>query len=141
MLSSADKQEIQEAIRLAELQTGGEIRVHIDNKCKSNPVERAVIIFQQLKMHKTKDRNGVLIYLSFEDSKLAIIGDEGINKLVPLDFWESTKNTMIAAFKKQEFTQGICSAISEAGKQLACFFPLKENDKNELSNEISIEKE
>lgn len=141
MLSSADKQEIQEAIRLAELQTAGEIRVHIDKKCKSNPVERAVEIFQQLKMHKTKDRNGVLIYLSFEDSKLAIIGDEGINKLVPSDFWESTKNIMIAAFKKNEFTQGICFAISEAGKQLACFFPLKENDKNELSNEISIEKE
>lgn len=91
MLSTADKQEIQEAIRLAELQTAGEIRVHIDKKCKSNPVERAIKIFQQLKMHQTNDRNGVLIYLAFEDAKLAIIGDEGINKLVPLDFWESTK--------------------------------------------------
>ena len=137
MLSSADKQEIQEAIRLAELQTAGEIRVHIDKKCKSNPVERAVIIFQQLKMHKTKDRNGVLIYLSFEDSKLAIIGDEGINKLVPEDFWESTKEIIKLHLSKGELVAGLEAGIAEVGIQLKQFFPYQSDDENELPNEIS----
>lgn len=138
MLSKTAKLQIQSAIVVAEEKTSGEIRVHIDKKCLVDPLDRAVEIFHSLKMHETKERNGVLIYLSFEDKKLAIIGDEGINKLVPKDFWESTKTTMIKSFKNKEFVIGICSAINEAGTQLSEFFPTKSNDKNELSNEISL---
>jgi uncharacterized membrane protein len=90
-------------------------------------------------MYQTRDRNGVLIYLSFSDRKLAIIGDQGINEVVPPDFWESTKNELIFRFKRNEFTQGIIDAVTEAGKQLQQYFPLKSDDKNELSNEITME--
>ena len=139
MLTASEKEEIQECIRLAELKTSGEIRVHIDKKCPSDPFEKAVTIFNKLKMYQTRDRNGVLIYLSFSDRKLAIIGDEGINNVVPSDFWESTKNELIFRFKRNEFTQGIIDAVTEAGKQLQQYFPLKSDDKNELSNEITME--
>ena len=139
MLTASEKEEIQECIRLAELKTSGEIRVHIDKKCDSDPFEKAVTIFNKLKMYQTRDRNGVLIYLSFSDRKLAIIGDEGINNVVPSDFWESTKNELIFRFKRNEFTQGIIDAVTEAGKQLQQYFPLKSDDKNELSNEITME--
>ena len=139
MLTASEKEEIQECIRLAELKTSGEIRVHIDKKCDSDPFEKAITIFNKLKMYKTRDRNGVLIYISFSDRKLAIIGDEGINSVVPTDFWESTKNELIFRFKRNEFAQGIIDAVNEAGKQLQQYFPVKSDDKNELSNEITME--
>jgi len=139
MLTASEKEEIQECIRLAELKTSGEIRVHIDKKCPSDPFEKAVTIFNKLKMYQTRDRNGVLIYISFSDRKLAIIGDEGINAVVPTDFWESTKNELIFRFKRNEFAQGIIDAVNEAGKQLQQYFPVKSDDKNELSNEITME--
>ena len=137
MLSAREKEEIQESIRLAELKTSGEIRVHIDKKCTSDPIKRAIDVFNKLKMHETAQRNGVLIYLSFSDRKLAIIGDKGINDVVPADFWESTKNEMIFRFKRNEFAQGIIDAVLEAGKQLKHYFPVKSDDKNELNNEIT----
>lgn len=139
MLTAREKEEIQESIRLAELKTSGEIRVHIDKKCDSDPFEKAVSVFNKLKMYETNERNGVLIYISFSNRKLAIIGDEGINNVVPTDFWESTKNELIFRFKRNEFAQGIIDAVTEAGKQLQQYFPLKSDDKNELSNEITME--
>jgi uncharacterized membrane protein len=139
MLTASEKEEIQECIRLAELKTSGEIRVHIDKKCDSDPFEKAITIFNKLKMYQTRDRNGVLIYISFSNRKLAIIGDEGINSVVPTDFWESTKNELIFRFKRNEFAQGIIDAVNEAGKQLKQYFPVKSDDKNELSNEITME--
>jgi len=137
MLSAREKEEIQESIRLAELKTSGEIRVHIDKKCDSDPIERAVDVFNKLKMFETKQRNGVLIYLAFSNRKLAIIGDKGINEVVPDDFWESTKNEMIFRFQRNEFAQGIIDAVTEAGKQLQAYFPIELDDKNELNNEIT----
>ena len=139
MLTASEKEEIQENIRLAELKTSGEIRVHIEKKCDSDPFEKAVSVFNKLKMYETHERNGVLIYISFSDRKLAIIGDEGINNVVPTDFWESTKNELIFRFKRNEFAQGIIDAVTEAGKQLQQYFPVKLDDKNELSNEITME--
>ena len=139
MLTASEKEEIQESIRLAELKTSGEIRVHIDKKCDSDSFEKAVSVFNKLKMYQTRDRNGVLIYISFSDRKLAIIGDTGINNVVPTDFWESTKNELIFRFKRNEFAQGIIDAVTEAGKQLQQYFPVKLDDKNELSNEITME--
>ena len=139
MLTASEKEEIQESIRLAELKTSGEIRVHIDKKCDSDSFEKAVSVFNKLKMYETHERNGVLIYISFSDRKLAIIGDEGINNVVPTDFWESTKNELIFRFKRNEFTQGIIDAVTEAGKQLQQYFPVKLDDKNELSNEITMD--
>ena len=137
-LSAGQTTEIQEAIRCAEEQTSGEIRVHIDQKCSGDPIKRAIKVFKKLKMDATEQRNGVLLYLSFSDRKLAIIGDEGINKLVPVDFWDSIKEQMILDFRNAEFTQGIVKAIESAGKQLGRYFPLLENDENELSNEVTF---
>jgi uncharacterized membrane protein len=139
MINQVENDLIVTAIQKAEMQTSGEIRVHIDQKCASDPVKRAVQVFEKLGMHKTDLRNGVLIYVSFSDRKLAIIGDQGIDSVVPADFWMSTKDKMIHHFKENRFADGIIAAIAEAGEQLKKFFPYMENDENELSNEISTE--
>ena len=128
---------ITKAIEKAEHQTSGEIRVHLENKCGEEVLDRAAWLFKKLKMHETKDRNGVLIYLSINDRKFAIIGDAGINKVVPEGFWNENKEMMISHFKNGEFAIGLIKGIEKAGEQLKQFFPYQGNDVNELSDEIS----
>ena len=132
---------ILKAIQEAEKDTSGEVQVHIENRCKKATMDRAVEVFAMLKMHNTKLRNGVLFYLAVEDHKFAILGDAGINSVVPADFWESIKENMQKHFKEGRFTEGLSQGILEAGKQLHKHFPYDgKADKNELSDDISFGK-
>jgi len=139
-LSKEDEKLIVAAIEKAEEQTSGEIRVHIESSCKSEVLDRAVNVFKLLSLHKTKERNGVLFYMSVKDRKFAIIGDAGINAVVPKDFWDTTKETVLDHFKKGEFTQGLIKGIEMAGNHLKQYFPHQKDDVNELSDEISYGK-
>jgi len=135
-----NKLQIASAIRVAETNTSGEIRVHIEKNCKEDVLDRAAYWFEQLGMHKTELRNGVLFYLAVEDHKFAILGDAGINLKVPSDFWEETKELVISKFKEGSYSEGLASGIIKAGEQLKQHFPFKSDDVNELSNEISFGK-
>ena len=136
-LTKLQEQSLIEAIQLAENNTSGEIRVHIEKTVDKPPLERALEVFYFLKMDNTKQRNGVLIYIAVESKKFAILGDEGINNLVPAGFWDSEKELILAHFKKGEFAKGIELAIKEVGQKLVEFFPYQSNDSNELPDEIS----
>lgn len=137
-LTADEEQEIVAAIREAELQTSGEIRVHLEKKCPVNEaLERAKVIFHELKMNNTKEKNGVLIYVAIEDKKFAICGDTGINAVVPDNFWQSTRDVMQSHFKSQKFKTGLVEGINSAGIQLKKFFPWDTDDINELPDEIS----
>lgn len=131
---------IVEAIKQAEHNTSGEIRVHIEKSCKKDVLDRAADVFAMLKMHKTKLRNGVLFYLSIEDRKFAILGDGGINAKVPENFWESVKETVFEQFKAGNQTEGLVKGILMAGEKLKAHFPYQKDDVNELSDEISFGK-
>jgi uncharacterized membrane protein len=137
MISPADEHLITEAIRVAEQNTSGEIRVHIESRCKKEPIERAIEVFSQLNMYQTEQRNGVLIYVALKDKKVAIWGDEGINQKLPKQFWEKEIEIMISHFKNAQFGQGIAEAVKLIGMELRQHFPFQRNDKNELSDEIS----
>lgn len=136
-LTKEEEQEIVETIRLAEKETSGEIRIHIEKTTSKDPFDRALEVFQLLEMDQTELKNGVLIYLAVEDKKFVICGDKGINELVEADFWDTTKNSMANHFKNSNFKQGLVEGITKAGIQLQKYFPFKEGDINELSNEIS----
>lgn len=136
-LSTAEEQEIVEAIRLAELNTSGEIRVHIEKTSNGDATNRALELFHTLKMDNTKLQNAVLIYVAIEEKTFVIYGDEGINKVVANDFWDSTKDVMQSHFKLGHFKQGLIDGISKSGEQLKRYFPYSDLDTNELSNEIS----
>ncbi len=132
------KLQIEQAIKEAELNTSGEIRVHIESKCAGDPLQRAVYIFNYLKMFNTQARNGVLIYIAVESRKFAIIGDAGINKVVPDNFWNSIKEEMGAAFSQGKYVDGLVQAVKEAGTSLKCYFPYQSDDINEQPDEISF---
>ena len=137
-LTKDEQLEVIHAIENAENNTSGEIRIHIESKCKEDVLDRAANIFAKLKMHKTELRNGVLIYLATTDKKFAIIGDAGINAKVPEGFWDEIKESMSAKFKEAKFTEGLIIGVSMAGTKLKEFFPIQHDDINELSNEISF---
>jgi uncharacterized membrane protein len=136
-LTKEEEQEIVEAIRLAEKETSGEIRVHIEKTTSKVPFDRALEVFHELRMDQTELKNGVLIYLAVNDHKFVICGDKGINEVVPKGFWDSTKEVMATHFKSGNFKQGLIDGITKAGEQLQKYFPFENGDTNELSNEIS----
>jgi uncharacterized membrane protein len=136
-LSKEDEQEIVQAIVSAEKNTSGEIRVHIEERSEKAPFDRAQEVFLELHMNETKDRNGVLFYVCVADKKFAIIGDEGIDKVVESDFWDCTKDIVISNFKEANFKNGLVEGILRAGERLKKYFPYQSDDVNELSNEIS----
>lgn len=139
-LSKKEEEEVVEAIRMAEKSTSGEIRVHIEKTHGDQDIfERAMEVFHLLKMDNTKLDNGVLIYVAVEDRDFVIYGDKGINDVVPADFWESTKDIIVAQFKAGNFKQGLIDGILKAGGQLQAHFPWSEGNRNELPNNISKE--
>lgn len=138
--SKEQQKMIVEAIKQAEHNTSGEIRVHIEKKCKIDVLDRAANVFAMLKMHKTELRNGVLFYLSIEDRKFAILGDAGINAKVPENFWDSVKDAVLEQFKQGNQAKGLIKGILMAGEKLKAHFPYQKDDVNELSDEISFGK-
>lgn len=137
-LSLSEEKEIIAAICEAELNTSGEIRVHIEANCKIDAFDRAAEVFDFLHMSNTKKSNGVLIYVAVEDRTLVILGDKGINDVVPPFFWESTKDSIISHFKNGKISQGLIDGILNAGQQLKRHFPYNKGESNELPDSISI---
>jgi uncharacterized membrane protein len=137
-LTSAQEEEIIEAIRFAEKETSGEIRVHIEKSTEKDPFERAKEIFHFLKMDETEKQNGVLFYLAVDDKKFSILGDKGINNAVPDMFWDSVRDIVLDKFKIGDYTEGLKLGIIEAGNKLKQFFPYQKNDNNELDDSISL---
>ncbi len=136
--SKEEKNKIVQAIKEAEHQTSGEIRLHLESRSKGNTLERAVHIFEKLKMHDTRLRNGTLIYIAVKDRKFSIFGDQGINEIVPDNFWEDVKEEMRRFFIKDQFADGVIRGIFLIGEKLKEFFPYQEDDVNELPDDISI---
>ncbi len=132
------KQQIVEAIQEAEKNTSGEIRLHVENTCQGDVLDRSVAIFEKLGMKKTEARNGVLFYLAVKSKQFAVIGDKGINQVVETDFWKKIKSTTIEDFKSEKFAEGLCKAILKCGEQLKAHFPYTKSDKNELSDDVSF---
>ncbi len=133
--------QIEAAIKQAETDTSGEIRVHIERHIEEDVLDHAAFIFEQLEMHKTELRNGVLFLLVVEDRQLAIIGDAGINAKVKEGFWDEIRDHMVEHFKQGRYAEGLSEGILMAGKVLKEHFPYdKKSDKNELSDEISFGK-
>ena len=131
--------QILSSVEKAETATSGEIRVHIETTCSEDVLDRAAWIFRKLRMHKTAERNGVMFYLAVNDRKFAIIGDLGINEKVPINFWNEISELLKINFGKNRYMEGLSDGILMAGNQLKIHFPYKNDDVNELSDEISFD--
>src|SRR5689334_14533646 len=126
------------SIKEAEKQTSGEIRLFIEPRCKVEILDRAAFIFQQLGIHNTKNRNGVLFYIAHDDKQFAILGDAGINAVVEDNFWDNIKEEMQKHFAEGKFAEGLIKGISQSGEALKRYFPVETDDSNELPDEITL---
>ncbi|MFN8237083.1 MAG: TPM domain-containing protein [Chitinophagales bacterium] len=139
-LSDVEKDAVVAAIREAELHTSGEIRVHIDDRCDQDAYDRALKVFQSLKMYKTPFRNAVLLYIAVKDKKFAIIGDEAIHMKVHPDFWNVLLQELKENFSNEHFMEGITRCVHTIGTTLSTHFPdIDQLDRNELPNDLSFE--
>ncbi len=129
------------AIREAEKNTSGEIRIHFENHTRREVLDRAAQVFAELKMHKTALRNGVLIYIALEDRRLAILGDAGINAKVSTGYWDDISDQLVSDFKQGNVCGGVCKAVHAIGLQLKNFFPHRADDVNELPDDLSFGQE
>jgi uncharacterized membrane protein len=134
------REDIRQAILNAELDTSGEIRVHIETSCKGEVLDRAAFLFDKMGMHKTAKRNGVLFYLAVKHRRFAVLGDKGINAVVPEDYWDDVKNVLLNQFREEKFTDGLIEGITLVGNKLKDHFPYQTDDVNELSDDISFGK-
>lgn len=136
-LTAEEEREVVAAIAIAEKKTSAEIRIHLEEHCPDEVLDRAAYVFAQLQMQQTKARNGVLIYIAVSDRKMCIIGDAGINALVKNDFWDHSLAELRSHFKMGAYKTGLITAIHTISDLMSNHFPYNIADINELSNEIS----
>lgn len=137
-LSNKEMASLVEAIKTAEHQSTGEIRVHIDSTKESQNAKVAYEIFKSLNMKNTVHRNAVLFHVNFEQKYLTIIGDTGIHKVVKQSFWDHLHDNITHEFSKENYCGGLKSAILKTGIELKKYFPLEGKNENELSDEITF---
>ncbi len=138
-LSDDDLEAIMRAVAEAERHTSAEIRVHLDHASPGDALQRAIKIFERLGMHKTAHRNGVLVYISVTDRKLAIVGDKGIHERVGEEYWQGLVAGVLERMRQQGPRDGLEHALAEVGRALGHHFPRRPGDKNELSDEVSFD--
>ena len=138
LLSDDDLAAIADAIAEAERHTSAEVRVHLDHSCEGDALQRAIKVFERLGMHRTADRNGVLVYISVTDRKLAVIGDKGIHERVGEAYWQGLVAAVRERMRQQQSRDGLIHAIAEVARELARHFPRHPDDKNELSDDVSL---
>ena len=139
ILNREEDRRVVEAIKQAELNTSGEIKVHIENLCRGDVEKRSLVVFNKLKLNETQLHNGVLIYLAVRDHKFAILGDEGINNVVEEGFWNDVKDLMLSHFREGRCADGLVEGIMRCGEKLKTYFPYQSDDVNEIPDEISYE--
>jgi uncharacterized membrane protein len=126
---------ISEAISLAEMNTQGELRVHIEKKSDGDPLDRARILLKELGIHETVNRTGLLIYITLEDQQLAIFGDEGIHRALGQDGWNDLTNELSGFYKQGQYVDGLLKVIGKIGEILSQTFPALPENVNEIPNE------
>lgn len=138
-LDAADLDAVAAAIATAEAETSAEIRVHLDARCPGEALARAALVFERLGMHRTALRHGVLIYVSIEDHKLAVLGDHGIHERVGQAYWDALLEAILSRFRAQRFRDGVLHGVVEVGAVLRRHFPRRPDDVNELPDRVSVE--
>ena len=137
-LTRAELDRVRDAVRSAEQRTSGEIRVHLDAAIMEGVLDHAAFVFDDLGMKKTKNRNGVLLYVSVPSRKVAVIGDAGIHAKSGQHYWDSVLELVLSDFREGRFCDGLCAGVERIGEQLREHFPYQRDDVNELDDDVSF---
>ena len=133
-----DHPALEAAIAQAEAGTSGEIRVLVLHEPAPEPVAAAQAAFTRLGMEKTRERNGVLLFVAPASRTFAVIGDEAVHAKCGQIFWDELAAVMTGHFRRDEFTAGLLAGIDRAGALLAEHFPRRPDDTNELPDRVVV---
>lgn len=136
-LTRDDKRDIERAIAEAEALGSGEIRVHVKGRCGEDVMGEAGKVFRRLGMHRTREKNGILIFAALDSRRFAILGDEGIYRRSAGDFWTKTRDIMQAQFSSGSLKEAILEGVRAAGAELARHFPPGSSGRDELSDQVT----
>src|SRR6266446_1022343 len=135
-LSKLEHDRIVRAIQEAETKTSAQIRVYIQRgKLNGDPLIAAQKKFQRLGIHKTSERNAVLIFVAPRAHKFAIVGDQAIHEKCGELYWQRVVDLMREHFRNERFSDALVDAIRDIGGVLALHFP-KRSTSADLPNEI-----
>ena len=139
IFSDQDLEQISTAIKRFEKKTSGEIVINFNTTSYNQPYKTAKRIFEKSGLYNTNERNATLIVLFLSEKKFAVYGDKGIYEKVPEDFWQETVDGMRASFAQGDMLEGLLFGIKSLGNNLSKYFPLAEDDVNELSDDLTFE--
>jgi len=136
LLTDNEIEKLQNKIALLETFTSAEIKIVFCKSAWFGIVSKAKKVFQKLNMDKTSNRNAVLILIVEKDKELLIYGDQGINTHLNESYWSDIRDDMIDLFKSGQYYTGLSIGVEKIAQSLIQYFPIQENDINEVSNEI-----
>ncbi len=142
-LKEEERKEIAGVINLLEQHTSGEVRVAVDIQRgwfekRKTLRELALKEFYRLKMHKTQDKTGVLLYIQLDEHAFELIADEGIYTKIGQEQLNAIASELTSFFKQGKFKDGLKYVLNRIGELLATYFPRRSDDTNELSNDVSF---
>ena len=129
--------QVEKAIEEAELLTSAEFKLHIEESCNEDLLDRAAFVFSELELHKTEKRNAVLLYVSINDRRVSILADAGAKAHLSEEFLSNCLSILIQDFKSDNYAEGIRSCFLSIASTLKSQFPYQENDVNEINNKVS----
>ena len=139
--TEAEQKRIAQAIEEAERKTSAEIVVRLERNCPGDPLERCRELLNSLGITSTAGRTGLIILITVEDHKVAVFGDEAIDKEIHQEGWQDICDHLVSELKNGEAFDGMIHAIQALGDRLSTCFPCKAGDINELPNQPSYSDE
>lgn len=137
-----DLAQVEAAVRAAEQHTSGEIRVALSRFYFWGDVRRAAErAFVRLGMHRTRQRNGVLIFVTPWRRRFVLLGDSGIHQRLEASFWDDLARPLAQAFRAGDLTGGLVRVVAAVGDRLAIQFPPDpaRPDVNQLPDSVAVD--
>jgi len=139
LISPEEQNRLLDKIARIEKRSSGEIRIHMTERRVKDPLEAARKTFTSLGMSATRRRNGVLVFLSLPSRKFAIVGDKGIDRVTPADYWDGLRDTLVQRFAAGQYCEGLLEILDRVEAVLAEHFPYEKGDVDELPDDISYQ--
>lgn len=139
LITPGEQGQLLDKIARIEKRSSGEVRIHVTSRRVKDPLEAARRTFATLGMNNTARENGVLVYLSLPSRSFAIVGDEGIDRVTPADYWDGLRDTLAERFAAGRYCEGLLQILDRVEAVLVEHFPYEAGDVDELPDEISYE--
>jgi putative membrane protein len=98
--------------------------------------EEAITSFYREKLYRTRDQNGILIFISVLERRVYILGDRGIDAKIDSNGWQDIVSGLTAGIRRGKQGEALLAAVNQVGEILKQHFPIQEGDRNELHNLI-----